>query len=137
MEFYEVVKNRRTIRDFADMAVPPDTIHRVLEAGLRAPTYNHLREWDFILVKDRATRLGIIEVERLPEHCDIGGLQQLFKDHDRLAKEMYLDAIPKQKRMILTAPELLVVAYKPKTQIAKSVKGDDCSGSELVRQNGG
>jgi len=43
-------------------------------------------------------------------------LKESFEGYDTLAKSMYLDAIPKQKRMILTAPELLVVVYKPKTQ---------------------
>jgi len=33
---------------------------------------------------------------------------------------MYLDAVPKQKKMILSAPELLVVVYKPKTQVSVS-----------------
>ncbi|HEX2945466.1 MAG TPA: hypothetical protein VHT96_05895, partial [Clostridia bacterium] len=47
-------------------------------------------------------------------------LKNLFEGQDALAKEMYLDAIPKQKRMILTSPELLVVVYRPKTQVAES-----------------
>jgi nitroreductase len=35
---------------------------------------------------------------------------------------MYLDAIPKQKKMLMTAPELLVIVYKPKTQVNESKK---------------
>jgi len=52
MDFCEVVERRRTIRDFADSAVAPAVMLRVFEAGLRAPSYNHLREWDFMVVKD-------------------------------------------------------------------------------------
>ncbi len=47
-------------------------------------------------------------------------LERAFEGHDPLAKGMYLNAIPKQEKMILTAPELLVVAYKPKTQVSES-----------------
>ena len=36
------------------------------------------------------------------------------------AREMYLYAIPRQKRMILTAPGLICVVYKPKTQVKDS-----------------
>jgi hypothetical protein len=42
--------------------------------------------------------------------------------YESLARDTYLDAIPKQKRMILAAPGLLVVAYKPKTQVIDSRK---------------
>ena len=132
MEFYEVVSRRRTIRDFANTTVARDTIHRVLEAGLKAPTYNHLREWSFILVKDPTKRLAIIETEELPEQCDIEELRSAFEGHDPLAMGMYLDAIPKQKRMLLTAPVLLVAAYKPKTHIAESAKVYDLNGLASV-----
>ena len=32
---------------------------------------------------------------------------------------MYLEAIPKQRRMILCAPSVVIVVYKPKTRIDK------------------
>jgi len=132
MEFYEAVKRRRTIRDFARSTVAPGKIHRALGAGLRAPTYNHLREWDFVLVRDRATRLAIIQAEKLPERCDIEELERAFEGHDRLAKGMYLNAIPKQKRMLLTAPELVVVVYRPKTRITESSGVYDLNGLASV-----
>lgn len=122
MDFYELVEKRRTVRDFTETAVSRDKIRRVLEAGLLAPTYNHLREWDFILVRDQTVRLAVIEAEKLPENCDIEELQRVFAGHDRLAREMYLDAIPKQKRMLWNAPEWLFVVFKPKTRIAESTR---------------
>ena len=35
---------------------------------------------------------------------------------------MYLDAIPKQKQMILDAPSVVIVIYKPKTRIGEAKK---------------
>ncbi len=119
MEFKQVVAHRRTIRDFSSKAVPDEIILASLEAGLQAPSYNHLREWDFILVDDQNTRVALTQTEAMPESIP-DDLAASFDDDGRIAREMYLEAIPKQKRMILAAPELLIVVYKPKTQVIDS-----------------
>ena len=120
MEFYQVVEKRRTVREFSPRAIPKEKVIRIIKAGIKSPTYNHLREWDFILIHDTKTRLDIIKTEKIAEKYNVEELQELFKNYDNTAKNMYIDALPKQKRMVLTAPELLVVVYKPKTQVAKS-----------------
>ena len=119
MELMEAIKQRRTVRDFSKEKVPDEIIEKSLEAGIKAPSYNHLRQWDFILVKEQSIRLALTQTEEMIEKLT-GELKQNFENQDMLAKSMYLDAIPKQKRMILTAPELLVVVYKPKTQVSES-----------------
>ncbi len=35
MEFYNVINERRSIRDFADREVDMEVIHRIIDAGLR------------------------------------------------------------------------------------------------------
>lgn len=119
MEFKQVINKRRTIREFSNEIVPNGIIIESLEAGLKAPSYNHLKQWDFIMVRDPKIRLALTQTEELVEELS-SDLLQAFENHDSLAKAMYLDAIPKQKRMILTAPELLVVVYKPKTLVKDS-----------------
>lgn len=119
MELQEAVGRRRTVRDFSDEPVVQEIIERALCAGLKAPSYNHLKQWDFILVRDFSTRLELTRTEEMKEEIT-DELKKAFEGYDTLTKQMYLDAIPKQKKMILTAPELLVVVYKPKTQVEKS-----------------
>jgi nitroreductase len=119
MEFYEVVEKRRTVRCFSKKKISGQKILKVLEAGIKAPTYNHLREWDFILVNDINVRMNIVKAEGIPE-CIISQLEENFSNYDSVAKEMYLDAIPKQRSMLLKAPELLVVVFKPKMKVEKS-----------------
>lgn len=121
VELIEAINKRRTVRDFSEEEVPFEIIEKSLEAGLKAPSYNHLKQWDFILVKEQNVRLALTQTEEMIEKVT-DELKQSFEGHDSLAKSMYLDAIPKQKRMILTAPELLVVVYKPKTQVSESSK---------------
>jgi len=119
MEFKQVIDKRRTIREFSDEIIPDDIIIKALNDGLKAPSYNHLRQWDFIMVRDAKLRLALTQTEEMIEELS-ADLIQAFTGYDSLAKKMYLDAIPKQKRMILTSPELLVVVYKPKTHVKNS-----------------
>ncbi|MDF2671913.1 MAG: hypothetical protein K0R09_178 [Clostridiales bacterium] len=124
MELQEVIIRRRTIRDFSDKPINQEIINEALQSGLHAPSYNHLRQWDFILVKDLKKRLALTQTEEMIEEIT-DELKRSFEGHEFIAKEMYLDAIPKQKRMLLTAPELLVIVYKPKTQINDSKRTYD------------
>lgn len=119
MDILEAINHRRTVRDFSKQEVDFEIIKKSLKARFKAPSYNHLKQWDFILVKDRNIRFALTQTEEMIEKIT-DELKQNFKDQDHLVKDMYLDAIPKQKKMILSAPELLVVVYKPKTQVIES-----------------
>jgi len=121
MEFAEIIAKRRTIRDFSQEKVTSEIIERALEAGLKAPSYNHLKEWNFILVKDANKRLALTQTEKMVEEAT-DELKEGLKGYESLVKNMYMDAVPKQKKMILSAPELLVVVYTPKTQVNVSEK---------------
>ena len=52
MNVYEAVAARHTIRDFAVRPVERDAVKRWLDAGMKAPTNDHLRQWHFVLVDD-------------------------------------------------------------------------------------
>lgn len=132
MDFYEVIARRRTVRDFSDAPVPKEKIARILGAGLKAPTYNHLREWDFIFIRDAAVRLNIVLADKVREEYGPGELEKAFEDQDSSVRDMYLEALPKQRSMILSAPELLVVTYRPKTSIPESKTMYDLNGFASV-----
>jgi len=120
MEFREVIERRRTIRDFQNKEVAKDIIDYAIENGFKAPTYNHLRDWDFIIINSLESKLKLIESENLDKSIDIKELENLFKKEDRIMKKMYLDAIPKQNKMIIEAPSVVIVVFKPKTKIGEA-----------------
>ena len=60
MDFYEVVALRRTVRDFQDRPIPGDVLERIIGAGLQAPTNDHLRQWEFIILDGKDQRLEVI-----------------------------------------------------------------------------
>jgi nitroreductase len=119
MKLIDVINIRRTVRDFSCDEISYDIIKKALEAGLKAPSYNHQKQWEFILVKNKDIRFQLTQTEKMQDEVD-NQLKKQFETYDLLSREMYLDAIPKQRRMIMEAPELLVIVYKPKTQIKES-----------------
>lgn len=49
MEFQEVVRRRRMVRNFSDRAVPPDAVERILDNALRAPSAGFTQGWAFVV----------------------------------------------------------------------------------------
>lgn len=52
MEFFEVVKRRRSIRRFQDKKVPEEYVKKILEAAFYSPSSRNRRPWHFIVVDD-------------------------------------------------------------------------------------
>ncbi len=53
METWDAITARRNVREFADRAIDPDVLDRILEAGRRAPSSRNWQPWDFVVVTDR------------------------------------------------------------------------------------
>ena len=51
MDFYEVLEKRRTIRDFSNRKVSDEVLDKILSAAFKAPTNDHLRQFEFIVVR--------------------------------------------------------------------------------------
>ncbi|MHC4088916.1 MAG: nitroreductase family protein, partial [Planctomycetota bacterium] len=59
VDVLEVVRNRRSIRSYADRAVEDEALRRVLEAGRLAPSASNRQAWRFIVVTDPQRRQGL------------------------------------------------------------------------------
>ena len=51
--FMELIRNRRSIRRYADRPVEPEKIDLLVEAMLRSPSSRSLNPWQFVVVTDR------------------------------------------------------------------------------------
>lgn len=51
--FLSLIRNRRSIRSFSDIAIEKEKLDLLVEALLRAPSSRGLNPWDFIIVDDR------------------------------------------------------------------------------------
>lgn len=118
MEFYEAVNRRRTVREFEDREIPPEIIKKIIAAGLKAPSNDHLRDWHFVIVTEKKKAAELLEP--IPKGITEEELRQLFEAwnlRDPLQRECYRRAVPKQYRMLYDAPVLLVPLLKQKTDL--------------------
>jgi nitroreductase len=60
MEFYEVIRTRRSVRSFSDTAIPEDVLERVLDAARIAPSGSNRQPTRFVLVRDAAARRALV-----------------------------------------------------------------------------
>jgi nitroreductase len=56
MEFYELIKKRRSTRGFEPREIPAEVLNRVLDAARVAPSACNLQPWHFLVLKEKAAR---------------------------------------------------------------------------------
>ena len=102
MDFYQVLEKRRTIRDFSDKEVTDDVLEKVLSAAFKAPTNDHLRQFEFIVVRgpENIARL-VSPVEENTKKLQQSGLEADASELDKDEHAMFVDALPKQQRMLM------------------------------------
>jgi nitroreductase len=49
MDFYEVIKERRSVRRYKPDQIPDDILNRILETGRIAPSAKNIQPWHFII----------------------------------------------------------------------------------------
>src|SRR5512147_1684059 len=111
MEFYDAVKKRRTVREFQDKPVPEAALRRALDAGLRAPCNAHLKNWQFILLRDLERRdKAVYDGLKARDMKDPGEIERFVaRFEEPELKKVYRRSLPRQLSMMLEAPELLLV----------------------------
>jgi nitroreductase len=114
VELWEAPDARSTVRAFDERPVETGIVVKAIRAALRAPAYNHLWEWGFIEIHDRALRTSLADAAGLEDVSDPSLLEPKLAPLPAEARQIYLRALPLQRTMVLTAPGLLVPVYRPK-----------------------
>lgn len=118
MEFFEVVEKRRTIRDFENEEMPVEIIEKIIDAGLKAPTNDHMRDWHYIVIRDKKVVMRLLDI--IPKGISEEDMNQLLIDwnlSDKEQQEAYRNAVPKQHKMLLDASVIVIPLLKQKTDI--------------------
>lgn len=118
MEFYEAINNRKTIREFEDETIPTDIIERIIDAAFKAPTNDHMRDWHYIIVKDKSIVVKLLDI--IPKGISDEDMDLLIKNwnlSDSLQQECYRNAVPKQYKMLFEASAIIIPLLKQKTDI--------------------
>ena len=104
MDLYELMENRRSIREFLNKKVPEEKLHSILKAGLCAPSGADQKPYVYMVVDDPFLK-G--EIKRLCESADkkyYANAPEWFK------KWMKQKDISLEKNFLVDAPFLVIVA---------------------------
>ena len=102
--FDEIIKIRRSIREYSDKEVDDEDILKILKAGMQAPGSRLGAEpWEFVVVKNKDTlkKLGEIKprVTNAPAIVLVGNIERSFyklvwqQDMSAAAENMLLEAV--------------------------------------------
>ncbi|MGE5627006.1 MAG: nitroreductase family protein [Solirubrobacterales bacterium] len=58
----EVISNRRSIRKYTDKPLEEDTLLKIIEAGVLAPSGSNTQPWHFIVIKSKEMREKVAKV---------------------------------------------------------------------------
>ena len=114
MELYEVLEKRRTYRDFSDREVSDEIVKRIIGAAFKAPTNDHLRQLEFIVVRDRENIAKVITplVKNMEAFKELVFEVGDTDDEDKMA--MFADALPKQQKMLMQSGLLILPFFRQK-----------------------
>lgn len=114
-DFYQVLEARRTIRDFSNKEVSDELLKKVLDAAFKAPTNDHLRQLEFVVVRGQENIAHIISpVSENTQQIQQKGLDAAADVMDKDEYSMFVDALPKQKRMLIQSNCLVLPFFRQK-----------------------
>jgi nitroreductase len=61
MDLFEVINTRRSVRKYTNETVPPEVIHRALDAALLAPNSSNMQTWSFYWVRSPEKKRRLVE----------------------------------------------------------------------------
>lgn len=103
MEFEELLRNRRSVRDFEDRQVPLGTIRQIIEESCLAPSSGNGQPWRFIIIQDKEL------IRRLSDESKASILSYIKRNPDAPIKQ-YEGALRNEKfNIFYNAPCLVYI----------------------------
>lgn len=56
MEFFDLIKKRKSIRSFADQEIEEEKIQKILEAANQAPSAGNLQAYEIVVIRDKENK---------------------------------------------------------------------------------
>jgi len=104
--FWEVVKNRRSVRAFKPNPVPETDLKRIIDAARLAPTAGNQQPWKFLVITDKK-KIEALKTEKLKE------TEAYLKDSKKLEgeelKKQLKESGDQLSKGYLSAPAYIIV----------------------------
>ncbi|SDD38463.1 Nitroreductase [Kordiimonas lacus] len=102
--FYEMMKKRRTVRDFSNKPVPREVIENAIRTAGRAPSGANKQPWHFAVIADPAAKKKLREAAEAEEREFYGG-----RATDEWLEDLEPFGTDASKPFLETAPYLIAV----------------------------
>jgi nitroreductase len=104
-DFWNVVKNRRSVRKFKSDPVPEAQIRQIIDAARMAPTSGNQQPWKFLVIRDRKV------IDQMMEGCIRGIMSRYEADpKNPETKEQYAEKVRKSLSSgYFSAPVFIVI----------------------------
>ena len=126
MDFYDVVSKRASIREFEDEKISSDVIKRIMDAAYKAPTNDHFRDYEFVVLDDKKVIKEALN--GIPKNLSVKDVDDIVKVGQENGWQFFTDDF---------ANPDCVKHYKREVIIRKVIKGTetDLAGATLVLTN--
>lgn len=114
MEFNEVLEKRRTYRDYTNREVSDEIVKQVISAAFKAPTNDHLRQLEFVVVRGRENIAKVIDPLAKNMAAFKNLVHEVDESGDKDKMDMFADALPKQQRMLMQSGLLILPFFRQK-----------------------
>ena len=103
--FFEVVKNRHSVRKYKSTPVPKDHLEKIINAARLAPTAGNQQPWKFVIIQSKQ------KINQLKERCIAGGMERVNnnKDLNEDQKKKRIEGIKQSVNNYLSAPAYIIV----------------------------
>ncbi len=91
MEFFDVIKNRHSIRTFSDQPVEPEKLQQILEMANLAPSAGNLQAYEIYVVTDAKKRDGLSCAALAQEYVAVAPVALVFCTHPELTEGRYTE----------------------------------------------
>lgn len=119
MDVYEAIGSRRTVREFEDRIVSLELAEKIIGAGLMAPTNDHMRNWEFVIVNDKNIRADLLNITPLKSAKEINQQLDLWGLCDEHQRDMFHKALPRQYSMLYNAGCLILPFFQVEEDLLK------------------
>ena len=104
IEFSEVVKKRRAVREFEDRRVPHDIIEKIITDSCQAPSAANERPWRFIIIHDQDL------IKRLSDESKANILSLIDQDPKSILVKYKSHLKNPEFNVFYNAPCLIIIA---------------------------
>ncbi len=102
----DLIKSRRSIREYTDAPVAPSHVQAMLEAAMAAPSASDRRPWEFVVVADPETRRALSQTHQFSGMCAQSPLVVVVCGRERISRYWVQDCSAATENLLLEAASL-------------------------------